>query len=101
MATDKNARRLPLRQLLTHTEKHNRDLAELLHSDLTPKIADLHELSQPVRRRGQYPTVTALGNALGQLGTLGSDFLKRLDEFLEELDAIRDHANRDRIERRH
>jgi hypothetical protein len=99
MAADKPLRRLPLRQLLTDAEKRNRDLLEQLHGTLMARIADLRDLSRPVRRRSHYPTMLALLNALGKL-QLASDETKNLLGHLDqELEEIREHGRRERVAR--
>src|SRR6516164_1520560 len=57
MLTEKSTRRMPLRQLLTHSEKCSRDLVEHLRNGLIHVLTEYRELSRPVRRRSSYPTL--------------------------------------------
>jgi len=99
MGTEKPIRRMTLRQLLTHSEKCARDLADLVHTNFMARVSDFRDLSRPVRRRSHYPTMLAVQNALRKL-TESSDQMQGLADFLNEhLDAIRDHANREKVNR--
>jgi NTP pyrophosphatase (non-canonical NTP hydrolase) len=100
MAANKPARRMTLRQLLTSSEKCSHDLAEQLHSTLLSRVADCRELSRPVRRRSNYPTVVALSNALRKLGEAEEEIEALVGFLLEELQEIREHARRERFNRR-
>ena len=99
MSSDRSIRRMTLRQLLTHAEKCARDLAELVHTQFLTSTIDFRDLSRPVRRRSHYPTMVAVQNALRKL-TQASDKMNNMADFLNEhLDAIRDHANREKVNR--
>jgi hypothetical protein len=99
MALEKTYRRLPLRDLLTDAEKRSRDVADNLQSNLLLKVADLRELSRPVRRKSHYPTLLALQNSLQKLLELAAE-ADDLIEYLErQLTEIRDHARRERFNR--
>jgi hypothetical protein len=99
MGAEKPIRRMTLRQLLTHSEKCARDLADLVHTNFMARVSDFRDLSRPVRRRSHYPTMLAVQNALRKL-TESSDQMQGLADFLNEhLDAIRDHANREKVNR--
>jgi hypothetical protein len=93
-------RRMTLRQLLTHSEKVSRDLIEKLSTDLTTREADFRDLSRPLRRRSHYPTFLALHNALQRLQQTATE-TQQLSDYLQELlGEIREHARRERINRR-
>ena len=97
---NKPARRMTLRQLLTNSEKCSRDLGEQLHSTLLPRVSDARDLSRPVRRRSHYPTVIALVNALNKLGEANDEIQALVGFLLEQLDEIREHARKERFNRR-
>jgi hypothetical protein len=99
MPAEKPTRRLPLRQLLTDAEKRTRDLAEQLHATLLARIADVRDLSRPVRRRSHYPTVMALLNAVHKLQQAGEETRTLAGHLRQELEEIREHGRRVRLER--
>lgn len=99
MASERPVRRMTLRQLLTASEKCTRDLIELLQSGYLSGVADFRDLSRPVRRRSHYPTMLAIHNSLRKLKDV-AEKTRSLSEVLNEhLEAIRDHANRERVNR--
>ncbi len=99
MGAEKPIRRMTLRQLLTHSEKCARDLVDLVHTNFLGRVSDFRDLSRPVRRRSHYPTMLAMHNALRKLNE-SAEQLQILTDFLtEHLDAIRDHANREKVNR--
>jgi hypothetical protein len=93
-------RRMTLRQLLTHSEKVARDLIEHMNTVLLPREQDFRDLSRPVRRRSHYPTLVALHNSLQKLHESGGEAQQAGDYLLELLQEIREHARRERINRR-
>jgi hypothetical protein len=97
---DRPQRRMTLRQLMTHSEKVVRDLVEHLNTVLLPREQDFRDLSRPVRRRSHYPTLLALHNARNKLQAAGNETQQMADYLLELLTEIRDHAKRERINRR-
>jgi hypothetical protein len=97
---EKSLRRLPLRQLLASSEKASRDLAELVHTHLLPRIVDFRDLTRPVRRKSQYPTVMAFQNGLRRMMEANDQVKVLLTVLQEHLDAIRDHAQRERLSRK-
>jgi hypothetical protein len=97
---DKALRRLPLRKLLASSDKATRELAELVHTHLLPRVADFRDLSRPVRRKSHFPTMVAFHNGMRRL-IEANEQLKTMVESLEEhLDAIRDHAQREKLNRK-
>jgi hypothetical protein len=99
MAIDRPARRMTLRQLLTHSEKCTRDLVEHFQTTVLTRVTDFRDLSRPVRRRSHYPTLLALLNALKKLLEAGNE-LNTLAEYLhEQMMEIREHAKRERVNR--
>ena len=82
MMIERPQRRMTLRQLLTHSEKVVRDL------------------SRPIRRRSHYPTLLALHNALEKLHEADGETQQSTDYLLELLEEIREHAKRERVNRR-
>jgi hypothetical protein len=99
MAIEKSARRMTLRQLLTHSEKCNRDLIEHLQATLLPQVSDFRDLSRPVRRRSHYPTLVALQNALKKVAAAREEAVALANYLHEQMEAIRQHAKRERVNR--
>ncbi len=100
MAIERPQRRMTLRQLLTHSEKCVRDLIEHLNTVMVPRGQDFRDLSRPVRRRSHYPTLLALHNALEKLNDGGAETQQMGEYLLELLQEIREHARRERVNRR-
>lgn len=99
MMVDRPVRRMTLRQQLTHAEKCSRDLIERIQSSLLSSISDIRELSRPVRRRSHYPTMLSISNALNKLQGAGEEITKMLEYLQEQLQEIREHARRERVNR--
>ena len=99
MALEKPYRRLPLRDLMTDAEKRSRDVAEHLHSTWGGCVADLRDLSRPLRRKSHYPTLVALQNSLQKLITMTEETGDLIDYLERQLNEIRDHARRERLNR--
>jgi len=91
--------RMTLRQLMTHAEKLTRDINDYVHSELLGKLSDLHELSRPVRRKSQYPTIAALRNSIAKVETSVDGLLRLMAIVQEHLDAIGQQAKRSRSSR--
>jgi hypothetical protein len=85
------SRRLPLSELLTHTEKCTRELAEHVRRTLAPCLSECYDLARPVRRRSHYPTVFALGNALKRAQRAGEETQQLAEYVLDRLGEIRGH----------
>jgi hypothetical protein len=100
MPIDKPPRRMTLRQLMTHSEKCARDLAEHLQASLLPCVSEYRDLSRPVRRKSHYPTLVALANALKKMEQAGEESRALADYLQENLKEIHEHARRERINRR-
>jgi hypothetical protein len=100
MVMEKPARRMTLRQLLTHSEKCTRDLIEHVQANLLPNVTDYRDLNRPVRRRSHYPTMVALLNAQHKVGQSSEEIQNMANYLLERLQEIREHARRERINRR-
>lgn len=99
MTFERPARRMTLRQLLTHSEKCSRDLMEHFQSTLLPRMTDFRDLSRPVRRKSSYPTMQALMNSLNKLQQSGEEVRTRAEYLEGILQEIRDHAKRERVNR--
>ena len=99
MVVERPARRMTLRQLLTHAEKCARDLLEHVQVTLLAQVSDFRDLSRPVRRRSHYPTMLALGNALKKLRAAGEEAEGLATYLHEQLQEIREHARRERVNR--
>jgi hypothetical protein len=100
MAAEKSMRRLPLRDLLMDAEKRTRSLGEHLRDTWQARVTDLRDLSRPLRRRSHYPTLLALLNALQKLLQVSEETEGLIDYLGRELDEIREHAKRERLNRR-
>jgi hypothetical protein len=90
---------MTLRQLLTHAEKIARDLVEHFQANMLPNISDFRDLSRPVRRRSLYPTLMAVANALKKLSKAGTEAQEMAEYLNEQLQDIREHAQRERVNR--
>jgi hypothetical protein len=99
MASDRPVRRMTLRQILTHSEKCTRDLIEMLQSGFLSGVADFRDLSRPIRRRSHYPTMLAVHNSLRKLKDINEQTRNLGESLNEHLEAIREHANRERVNR--
>jgi hypothetical protein len=99
MVVERPARRMTLRQQLTHSEKCCRDLIEHFQAVLLPRIADFRDLSRPVRRRSHYPTMVAVLNGLKHLQQAHEEVQSLVEHLQEQLQQIREHARRERINR--
>lgn len=96
---ERPTRRMTLRQLMTHSEKCSRDLIEHFQATLLPRVNDFRDLSRPVRRKSNYPTMVALLNALNKLQQAGEE-VRTMTEYLhQQLQDIREHAQRERSHR--
>jgi hypothetical protein len=100
MMVEKPARRMTLRQLLIHSEKCSRDLIEQINATLMPRLADFRDLSRPVRRKSHYPTLISVMNSLAKLEQANTEIQNLVEYLGDQLDEIRDHARRERINRR-
>lgn len=93
------ARRMPLRQLLTYSEKSTRDLLEYLRSFLLPRVSEFRDLSRPVRRRSSYPSMLAVRNSLKKLRDASEEAFLQSQALAERLEEIREHALREQAAR--
>ena len=100
MITERSFRRLPLRDLLTDGEKRVRDLAEHFNVTWLARLADLRDLSRPVRKRSHYPTLHALQNALQKAVDVNAETRQLIDYLVQELNEILEHAHREQLARR-
>jgi len=94
MMTDKSVRRMPLRQLLTHSEKQSRDLIEFIRATLIPQLTEFRELSRPVRRRSSYPSMIAMQNALRKVEKAAAETKQMVDYLQGRLQEIKEHSRR-------
>ena len=92
MLTEKSTRRMPLRQLLTHSEKCSRDLIEHLKTGLIHVLTEYRELTRPVRRRSSYPTLLMLRNALRKVEEAMEETRQAVEYLNERLEEINNHA---------
>jgi hypothetical protein len=94
MLTEKSTRRMPLRQLLTHSEKCSRDLAEHIKTGLIHILLEYRELTRPVRRRSSYPTLLMLRNALRKVEQAREEARQMVEYLHERLEEIKSHSKR-------
>jgi hypothetical protein len=99
MGIERPVRRMTLRQQLTHAEKCSRDVIEHINGNLLPAVSDVRDLSRPVRRRSHYPTMVSLSNALNKLQKAGVEITQILEYLHGQLQEIREHARRERVNR--
>lgn len=99
MALDKPIRRMTLRQILSHAEKCSRDLIEHFQITMITRLSDFRDLSRPIRRRSHYPTMVALSNALRRVQQAAEETSNLADHLWEHLEAIKEHAGRERVNR--
>jgi hypothetical protein len=85
---------MPLRQLLTHTEKCSRDLIEHLRAGLGPSLSEFRELSRPVRRRSSYPSLVTMRNALRKVNQASEEAQKMAAYLRQRLEEIQQHGRR-------
>ncbi len=93
---ERPSRRMTLRQQMTHVEKMTRDMIEHINSTYVTNVADLRDLSRPVRKKSHYPTLVAMSNSLNKVAQSTTETSEFLDYLLEQLQEIRDHAKRER-----
>ena len=89
MGGDKPVRRMTLRQLLSHSEKCARDLIEVVRTGYLSQICDFRELCRPV----------AMHNSLKKLQEAAQHTQELTETLKEQLETVRDHVNRDRVNR--
>ena len=99
MPNDKPMRRLPLRDLLTDAEKRTRDLLDHMTSTWLSRASDLRELSRPLRKRSNYPTLQSLQNAIHKMVHVSHETEALVTMLIHELDEINEHARRERLNR--
>jgi hypothetical protein len=99
MVSDKSFRRLPLRDLLTDAEKRTRLLIEHFNTTWLGRLADLRDLSRPVRKRSHYPTFVALHHSLQQAIQVNDETRRMIEHLSLELQEILDHARREQLNR--
>lgn len=100
MADNKALRRMPLRQLLATSERTAREAHELVHTNLLPRISDFRDLSRPVRRKSHYPAMHAFQNGLRRMIEANDQLQVMIVALCDHLDAIKDHAQREKLNRR-
>jgi hypothetical protein len=100
MVLEKPSRRMTLRQLLTHSEKCTRDLIEHVQASFLSNVSDFRDLNRPVRRRSHYPTLVALANAQNKVQQASEEPSTMANYLLERLQEIREHARKERLNRR-
>lgn len=100
MVVERPSRRMTLRQLLTHSEKVTRDLIEHFQATMLPHVTDFRDLNRPIRRRSHYPTLVAMLNSMHKVEQSHKETEDLANYLLERLQEIREHAKKERINRR-
>mgnify|MGYP007059399071 CR=1 FL=1 len=95
----RSARRLTLRQLLTSAEKCSRDLAEQVGTDLLRNLSEYRQLTRPHRKKSPYPSLVSVMNCLQHIEDTEEELRALAEYLLEHLELIRDHAQRERMNR--
>jgi hypothetical protein len=85
---------------MTDAEKRVRDLHEHFQVTWLARVADLRDLSRPIRKRSHYPTLHALQNALQKTVDTNEESRRLIEYLVQELNAILEHAQREQLERR-
>jgi|ERR1043165_735648 hypothetical protein len=98
--SERDLRRLPFRQLLAHSDKKANEVVELVYKQFVARISDYRDMTRPVRRKSSYPTMLALLNSLRRLRETHDELNSLLSVLHEHLDAIRDHAQREKLNRK-
>ena len=96
---NKPVRRLTLRQLLNQAEKCTANVIECCKTHFMKEASEYRGLSRPVRRRSTFPSMMAMQNSLRKFEEANKNLHALADYLHEHLDAIRDHANRERVNR--
>ena len=99
MPPERTYRRLTLRDLITESEKRARHTAEHIGTTWLARVTDLRDLSRPVRRKSNYPTLLALQNALQRFVQLSRETDELIGLLDQQCNDIRDHAKRERLNR--
>ncbi len=95
MPPEKSVRRMTLRQLISAVEKGSRDLVALYRTTLFGRLYEVRDVSRPIRQRSRFPTMQTVQNALTKLQDVSNE-AKRLEDILfEQLQEIRDRAQRE------
>jgi len=100
MVSERSFRRLPLRDLMTDAEKRARDLIEHFTVTWLARVADLADLSRPIRKRSHYPTLLALENALQKTVQTNEETRQMIEHLTQELNEILEHARHEQLARR-
>src|SRR5436305_1605262 len=95
MVVEKSGRRMTLRQMLIHSEKCSRDIADRMQTNLLPHLTDFRKLTRPVRQHSHYPTVLATRNALKRLHEAAEETLSLAKHLIDMLKDISEQANRE------
>jgi hypothetical protein len=99
MPPERTYRRLPLRDLITEAEKRARHAAEHIGTTWLARVTDLRDLSRPVRRKSNYPTLLAMQNALQRFVQVSRETDELIAHLEQQCNDIRDHAKRERLNR--
>ena len=65
-----------------------------------PAVSDFRDLTRPVRRKSTYPTMQSFFNGLRRMTEAHDQLCSLLGQLQDHLDAIRDHAQREKLNRK-
>jgi len=99
MVVERPLDRLPLRQILSQASRITHEISEITNKTFQTRLNDLHELSRPTRKKSHFPTIVALQNGVHHYEQSSKELLALLKSLEDHLQAIRDQANRARVER--
>lgn len=74
-------------------------MIECCKTHFMKEASEYRGLSRPVRHRSTFPSMMAMQNSLRKFEEANKNLHALADYLHEHLDAIRDHANRERVNR--
>ncbi len=73
---------------------------EEVSKDFLSRLTECRELTRPVRRRTHYSSMKHLQNGLRRLKEAADRLDAICNQLMDDLDAVREHAQRERLSRR-
>ena len=96
MALEKSTRRMTLRDMLIHSEKSARDIADRIQVGFLAHLTEFRKLNRPVRQKSGYPTFVAVHNSLKKMNDSAAETGELVQQLLEMLQEIDRLAQRER-----
>lgn len=96
MALEKTTRRMTLREMLIHSEKSARDIADRMQVNFLAHLTEFRKLNRPIRQKSQYPTFVAVHNSMKKLNASAAEMEEMVQQLLEMLQEISRLAQRER-----